>query len=1712
MASSPRSLYDEALDIFKKSASNHYHDPKDQQSLADFLNQHASPQESQEAVMSLKADAGKKYGSRKVGDVTIPDTWIANILGNINNFVDAGNFAMKGAPESVGLAWFAVKLTLSAIQSNYELYTFFGTGLTDITEIMLIVRHYDRLYDERGKPHWKASSVVEKLFQDVKAAYRAVLDFSFSIKLHLTAGTLTRIKHGFKDFFGISKDKFVGKLAAIAELKKKIVEGSQAAFQDKTLTQLDGVSNVLAGIADTVKNIESFQETQEKFHHESMQRFDEIKRSLEEFKAATKNKTPWDFALEKFQKHRDALSPLKSSGEALSEAIDARYPGTCQWIIESSHSYRDWEDSDENNILCISGHRGTGKSTVLATVVDHLGNTSEASKPLFYLSCQTRDANGLNSAQVHSADRICNTFLYNLYKLATEDEQNTHLLEACNEVFANPKAKATRVTSKFGKTNKDDELPDFADAFAQVAVRLKQSVILVLDGIDKNLPEKEQVDLFEKLQDLMKTDDIMQNTGVQVKVIVACDVRTKFFSLIGQEFPEACVDINTWNREDINTVVTAALKNVPGLSAAEQEEARVAIIDEAGYRFNYAVSAAIPFIQQPFQRPLSKRLEALPGGMSDTYTEALRQMSPNYVELLRTAVTWVLLSPEVPLGYPKASEIMDAFQGVYDTPVDPGVDTEPMENPEFPAPSRLLIEQLQGASGPFIEMIPTSFQSEEQWVYAPNQQVEEFCFNQAKRHDHKEMTNDQNTLCLRCKSALSESTDLYIDKKEGHLQMALTCVRHLNHPLFQARAGLLAGKQKETEKDEATASAQLEDETTKDKVNEETIKETEEPNEYGYETDDSRDEEKFLSGEQEEEQDGAGDVDAEENVTVRLRYEIQYWPYHLREAESLWPVEERAGNATWAALMAELDKFASAVPDIFATWAQAYYKTIMDMAWLYNFLMYPGNLPKPLHIAANLGLTSWAEHLLDRGEDVNGLMGEDPPLQLAAYQKNNHEMLKLLLTRGGDIMAATPNTEPAFHYWLVREPDISVDAVQLMLDHGAKPDGVNGAEKYTALFYYAMGGKDPAVLQLLLKHGADINATNAQKITPLHMLLSRREVPRELLEAFVSNGADVNAEDDESVRPLQMASVWGELENLKILLRPGVEEIDDTDNDGNTALHQATINKHAACVRLLAEAGADPNLSNKRGRAGIHHAAAGGARDCVEVLLEYDKSHNGHLGINDPDKSGRTPFFFACDSQDEDTACLILDALLERNIPLAEINKPSATGRTPLGMAAARGFSRVLSKLKDTAMAHNNLEGLAINTQDSRKGMTPLHRAAIRGQVDCVRLLLAMKADATVAEKLQSRTALVLAYEQWAVASERTSYEETIALLIEHDPSGAVHDAELAAICAANGSVRLLRQLWSLNADLNRRDRYGWTPLELARKSSQTSAAEFLKQQAAWVGLLPAEWATTFPATTVLGARAIRDDGTTLIWTDRSAVTFAADKPLPAGLEKFYFEITLQAPPSSITTSTTATEDEDNFSSLVAIGFSTIGGAAMVLPGHPHPHGSGRSWAWHADDGGLYASERGDQKSEYLEWRYKVGDTVGCGVDLSTQEIWFTLNGKRRDEGFRGVDGRMFPVVGFRDAEVQVVTNFGGEVFVWRGLREEYEEKVDTQDTDKTAGGQKEADAEGSGSGPATFVEEVPSPVAVEPLAGGELATAKKFHIEVTTQAIVEGIETLAVS
>jgi hypothetical protein len=184
-------LWDEGLGAFLADLRNR---GVDKNTIDQFLKDKTTSEDARQSCQSLQSDTNKKYGQVEVAGRQIPTKWIACIMDNINRFVSITDYAMKGAPESVGLAWFAVKQVLNAVQNNYKLYGFFGGALSDITEMLVIIRTYDKLYDERANSSWRASEVVAELFKQIRNVYGAILDFSFSVKQHLSAGKMGVLK------------------------------------------------------------------------------------------------------------------------------------------------------------------------------------------------------------------------------------------------------------------------------------------------------------------------------------------------------------------------------------------------------------------------------------------------------------------------------------------------------------------------------------------------------------------------------------------------------------------------------------------------------------------------------------------------------------------------------------------------------------------------------------------------------------------------------------------------------------------------------------------------------------------------------------------------------------------------------------------------------------------------------------------------------------------------------------------------------------------------------------------------------------------------------------------------------------------------------------------------------------------------------------------------------------------------------------------------------------------------------------------------------------------------------------------------------------------------------------------------------------------------------------------------------------------------------
>src|SRR5690348_6308770 len=120
----------------------------DEKLIKTFLAEQSSPEDAKKVAASIAEGSEAKWNKIQIGGKQVSSKWVSRIMNNIDRFVDVGDYAMKGAPETVGLAWFAVKQILNATKNNYKLYSFFGESLNSITEMLVLIRTYDKLYDE----------------------------------------------------------------------------------------------------------------------------------------------------------------------------------------------------------------------------------------------------------------------------------------------------------------------------------------------------------------------------------------------------------------------------------------------------------------------------------------------------------------------------------------------------------------------------------------------------------------------------------------------------------------------------------------------------------------------------------------------------------------------------------------------------------------------------------------------------------------------------------------------------------------------------------------------------------------------------------------------------------------------------------------------------------------------------------------------------------------------------------------------------------------------------------------------------------------------------------------------------------------------------------------------------------------------------------------------------------------------------------------------------------------------------------------------------------------------------------------------------------------------------------------------------------------------------------------------------------------------------
>ncbi|KAF7310493.1 Ran-binding protein [Mycena chlorophos] len=141
---------------------------------------------------------------------------------------------------------------------------------------------------------------------------------------------------------------------------------------------------------------------------------------------------------------------------------------------------------------------------------------------------------------------------------------------------------------------------------------------------------------------------------------------------------------------------------------------------------------------------------------------------------------------------------------------------------------------------------------------------------------------------------------------------------------------------------------------------------------------------------------------------------------------------------------------------------------------------------------------------------------------------------------------------------------------------------------------------------------------------------------------------------------------------------------------------------------------------------------------------------------------------------------------------------------------------------------------------------------------------------------------------------------------------------------------------------------------------------------------------------------------------DRDAAAARTTRPIPPACGIYYYEVDILSKGNK---------------GHISIGFAGKDVKLSRLPGW-EPN----SWGYHGDDGCSFAAEKAGTP---FGPTYGTGDTIGCGIDFSTNTAFFTKNGSFIGSVFRdvGKNVELYPSIGLRHSGESIRVNFGQDRF-----------------------------------------------------------------------------------
>ena len=454
-----------------------------------------------------------------------------------------------------------------------------------------------------------------------------------------------------------------------------------------------------------------------------------------------------------------------------------------------------------------------------------------------------------------------------------------------------------------------------------------------------------------------------------------------------------------------------------------------------------------------------------------------------------------------------------------------------------------------------------------------------------------------------------------------------------------------------------------------------------------------------------------------------------------------------------------------------------------------------------LHLTCHIGNAVFADRLLRAGASTTQRDRRGFTALHLACQAKHVEVAKVLFLHNAQIVPDSQGLSP-LHYAAISG---DAEVVKLLLAHGGNVDDIDNTGN--SAFHYIIESRNVALALWVVENcEVDMFAINVNGITPIDIARNAGmvELSTYLLDTAASKKLNKKrASGGRHLLEVCARREWGEAVDIL------TDDVDLTLSDaaGYYAIHLCALGGARRCLEIMLDAGMDVNMTDSTESRLTPLLCAVKERQLELITFLVERGAD----VNAEDSTGYSPLFYACLNSDIECATLLLQCGAD------PLHRDWKKNDTVMHVACRSSDVDMVQWLERT------LENMSVNSQIKNKSQqTPLDVALMR---DCVDVIMYAKESWEKARRKNST--------DFAAALARNDLDlATEVLKLGIDPNYCIPDTGEVVFhlaCAA-GNIHMVKAMLDQGASLSLEGHDGKTAIHCASSCGQLEIIRWLKK------------------------------------------------------------------------------------------------------------------------------------------------------------------------------------------------------------------------------------------------------------------------------------------